>query len=232
MNIQLVAVKIKQRLNKLDSRDYDNLECWHIVEAFNKAQRDWCRRQLHGLNALREGGEQTKRRVDDLQILLKDASLRGSNKDIYFETEELPADYFEFNRISAKASSPYCRDKRMKVDLMEEGNVDEWLTDWALKPSFEWGETFATLKSNRAHVFHNNEFRLSEVTLTYYRQPQDVAFAGCELIDGTVPTVDVDPEFKDDIVELLIDEAASILAGDIESWNQHQRNSQNTEKNN
>ena len=65
-----IQLKIKQRLNKLDSQDYDNLECWHIVEAFNKAQVEWCRRQLHGFNQFKEGDEQSNRRIDDLQILL------------------------------------------------------------------------------------------------------------------------------------------------------------------
>ena len=45
-------------------------------------------------------------------------------------------------------------------------------------------------------------------------------------------TLDVESEFKDDIVELIIDEAVSILAGDIESVNQSSRGTQNTERNN
>ncbi len=47
-----LQLKIKQRLNKLASNDYDNIECWQIVEAFNKAQVEWVRRQLHGNNLL------------------------------------------------------------------------------------------------------------------------------------------------------------------------------------
>ena len=39
-------------------------------------------------------------------------------------------------------------------------------------------------------------------------------------------------EFKDDLVELMIDETVSILAGDIESMNSFQRMSQSVEKNN
>jgi hypothetical protein len=41
----------------------------------------------------------------------------------------------------------------------------------------------------------------------------------------------VDCELKEDICEILVDEAASILAGDIESMNQYQRNLQNSVKN-
>ena len=65
MNNTTLQIKFKQRLNKIASDDYDNIECWQIVEAFNKAQIEWCRRQLHGTNNYREGDEMSKRRVDD-----------------------------------------------------------------------------------------------------------------------------------------------------------------------
>jgi hypothetical protein len=50
--------------------------------------------------------------------------------------------------------------------------------------------------------------------------------------DGSISAVNVICEFKDDIVEILIDEACSILAGDIESMNQYQREKQNATLNN
>ena len=71
MNNNLLQIKIKQRLNKLASLDYDNIECWQIQEAFNKAQIEWTRRQLHGLNSKKEGAEQSINTIDDLQVLLK-----------------------------------------------------------------------------------------------------------------------------------------------------------------
>ena len=37
MNNATIQLKVQQRLNKLASQDYDNIECWQIVEAFNKA---------------------------------------------------------------------------------------------------------------------------------------------------------------------------------------------------
>ena len=70
-----ITIKMKQRINKLDSNDYDNIECWQIVESFNKAQVEWTRRQLHGINQVREGDEQSTRRKDDLQVLLNTYSL-------------------------------------------------------------------------------------------------------------------------------------------------------------
>ena len=70
MNNITLQLKIKQRLNKLDSQDYDNIQCWQMVEAFNKAQMEWVRRQVQGVNITKTGDEQTKVRIDDLQKLL------------------------------------------------------------------------------------------------------------------------------------------------------------------
>ena len=46
MTNDLIQIKLRQRLNKLSSNDFDNLECWQIIEAFNKAALQWTRRQL------------------------------------------------------------------------------------------------------------------------------------------------------------------------------------------
>ena len=81
MDNATIQLKVQQRLNKLASQDYDNIECWQIVEAFNKAQVVWCRRQLHGMNQMREGDEQSKRRIDDLQVILKEETIPFSVKD-------------------------------------------------------------------------------------------------------------------------------------------------------
>jgi hypothetical protein len=70
MDVNTTILKIKQRLNKLDSSDYDNIQCWQIREAINKAQLEWIRRQVHGVNLTKEGDEETRMRVDDLQPLL------------------------------------------------------------------------------------------------------------------------------------------------------------------
>ena len=90
MNNVTIQLKIKQRLNKLASQDYDNLECWQIVEAFNKGMSDWCRRNLHGNNLYKTGDEASKRRIDDLNILLTEVPVTLNKKDAYYETDGLP----------------------------------------------------------------------------------------------------------------------------------------------
>lgn len=228
-----LQLKVKQRLNKLDSQDYDNLECWHIIEAFNKSMIEWTRRQIMGRNLSQEGAEQTVRKVDDLQNLLQPVRLASINAGEYYESEPLPADYLEYHKIDIYATKDCCNDpKKMIVYLVEEANSSILLRDELRKPNFEWGETFCTIVNNRIRVYTNNDFAISEITLLYFRKPVNIQIVGCgDPYTGLVSTNNVECEFRDDITEILIDGAAAIIAGDIESFNQFQREQQAAETN-
>ena len=227
-----IVIKIKQRLNKLDSQDFDNIECWQIVEAFNKAQVEWSRRQLHGINVVKEGDEQSTRRIDDLQALLTTTELQSNDEQIAYSIG-IPDNYFQWKRVDAYAHSGCCDNRRMTVYLAEEANLSQLLRDDAKKPSFEWAETFATIKDNRIYVYTNGEFQVGKIGLTYYRQPQKIQILGCvDPYTSIQSTVEIPCEFKDDIVEVIIDEAVSIIGGDIESGTQFTRGTQGAERNN
>lgn len=231
---ETIVYKIQLRLNKIASHDYDNIEKWQIVEAFNKAQVDWCRRQIHGMNQFKEGDEQSTRRIDDLQVILKDFPMKCSNRKIYSITQSLPEDFFEYKRISCLATDKCCSNKHnMIIYLGEEGNVNILLRDEYKKPNFDWGETFCTIKDNKIRIYTNGEFTISDVELTYYRQPRRIEMKGVvSPYTNQESSNDVLCEFKDDVVEVMIDEAVKILSGDIESLNQNQLSQQNVEMNN
>lgn len=234
MNNNLLQIKIKQRLNKLSTFDYSNIECWQIAEAFNKAQIQWVSRQIQSLNSRNEGNESTLRKIDSLQKLLTVKELLGNtNNKNYFETETLPADYLDYKRISAKGKHKSCEDARtFVVYLAQEADVDLLLSDDLSNPNFEWAETFCTIIGNKIKIYTNNEFDIVTPKLTYYRKPLNIQFINCiNLENGQTSTANVECELKDDVIEILIDEAASILAGDIESIMQYQRNSQSADKN-
>jgi hypothetical protein len=232
MNNSVITVKMKQRLNKLDSQDYDNIECWQIVESFNKAQVEWSRRQLHGINAVREGDEQSTRRKDDLQVLLVTNGLGLVNKEYYFRGT-IPADYLQWKRVDVFAKKGCCDKRRMTVYLAEEGNLNQLLRDKAKQPNFDWAETFATLKGNGVNIYTNGDFEVESTDLIYYRQPIKIQIQGCvDPYTGVASAVEVTCEFKDDIIEVIIDEAVAILAGDIESGNQFSRGTETAERNN
>ena len=233
INNTTLQIKFRQRLNKLASNDYDNIECWQIVEAFNKAQVEWCRRNLHGNNMYKEGDEASKRRIDDLQPLLTRQILTGVNNEDHFEGNNFPNNFLEYKRVSTNATSECCPTERsMTVYLAEEANVDLIMRDPLKRPDFDWGETFCTMQNNTIRIYHR-DFTIASPMLTYYRRPRMIEIAGCvDPYTQQTPAADVICEFKDDVVELIIDEAVSIIAGDIEAVNQAMRGSQNAEKNN
>jgi hypothetical protein len=225
MNNTTLQLKIKQRLNKLDSQDYDNFECWQIVEAFNKGQVEWVRRQIQGVNITKTGDEQTRMRISDLQILLKTESLVMDTMDTYSQSQIIPSDFMYFKRVNVHAHKDCCETKNdmSVIYLAEEENIPLLLGDDLKKPSFEWGETFCTFVGNRLRVYTGNDFEIKNAEMMYYRFPVNIQLAGC--VDPyTLQTsgADVECEFKDDIAEILIDEAVQILAGDIESITQYQ----------
>ena len=232
MNNNLLQIKIKQRLNKLASLDYDNLECWQIAEAFNKAQLEWTRRQLYSINVRKEGSEQSSGLIDDLQKLMKVSLLTMINKEIYYKSDKLPDDYLHYVRTDVFAQQECCPERRMTVYEVEESNISIILNDKNKQPNFEWAETVSTRINNSVRIYTNNEFDISKCYLVYYRKPLEVQFAGCVNIKTGFPfTKDQECEFPDDVAEVLADNAAMILAGDIESVTQYQRDQQNVQTN-
>jgi hypothetical protein len=231
MLASLVFIKIKERLNKIDSADYDNIECWQAREAYNKAQLEWVRRQIHGKNDTQEGDEETQIRVNDLQVILSSGKLTVEEYPIFFQTRKIPDKFLYLKRVTPIVNHGDCKNKRIKSTLREEENVDEYLQDYSMQPSFEFEETFHTMINNKIRVYSNKDFDVNEVEVVYYRYPREIDFGQCEQLDGSKGQ-QVDPEFKDDIVELIIDDAVAILAGDIESPNVNQISKQRSELNN
>ena len=232
MNNNLLQIKIKQRLNKLASFDYDNIECWQMQEAFNKAQLEWVRRQIYGINIRKEGSEESTGLVDDLQVLLKDQKIYPINQKYFYEGE-LPEDYLYYVRVDAFAVSECCKEKRrMVIYQTEEANMGVLLTSDTKGPSFYWGETLATLVGNTVRVYTNDEFDITDLNLTYFRKPQEVLFRDCiNPSTGFINSADQECELKDDVAEIIVDQAATILAGDIESITQFQREQQAVQSN-
>lgn len=203
MTLKQVSAKIDARLNKSASGDYDSIWSYVKQEAFNKAITDSIRRMKRGTNHLLDGDEESVTRVDDLQVLLKTENLTIRNKGIYVQTSVLPKDYDSFKRLTPTVSKGSCSSVLIKSHLREEANVDNLLTF----PSFDFEETFHTLKGNRANVYHNNDFTVDKVSLTYYKKPKFYDFKKLE----------TEVEFQESTCELFVDEACRIISSDIES---------------
>lgn len=214
MTSGIAIERIKQRLQKQDTNFNSNFLDEEYEDALNKGLNGFLRRQHHGANQFKEGDEQSEQRVDDLQILLTDKRISIIEKDLYVETYKIPSDYRYYKRLTPIVSKGSCDKVNIKSYFVEEANVDDYMKDWTFKPSFDFEETFHTMLSNKFRVYHNNEFKVEEVILTYYRNPLKIS---CLKRD-----YDKLWEWKDDVAELIIDEAVKILAGDIENINAYE----------
>lgn len=231
---QLILVKIKERVNKLDSNDYTNIQPYQYLEAFNKAQDMWVRRQLEGINQTKTTAEGSIRRIDDLQVLLTDWRDTWTDRGLYTESNLFPDNYLEWCRISA-----YCQDEckecppiRLIIFEGNEADVDMYLSDQNREPSYEWATTFCTIAGNRFRIWTNQQFDVVDPVLTYYRNPVHIQVTGYTNPDTGVPSiVDVLCELPDSVIEILCDEAAGILTGDMADWNNRQRLEYSTEHN-
>lgn len=227
MNNYTLQIKVKERANKLDSLDYDNIECWQIAEAYNKVQIEWSRKVVQGYNLRKQGDEASKFSIDDLQLLLVDTPIVITKRDGYYESDILPDNYLWWKRVQADTLMECCPARRLKIHLSETANIDDMLDDEFKRPSAEWGDTFAVLIGNRIRIYTNNEFDVQDARLIYYRRPVDIQIADCfNIVTGDVNTVNVDCEFKDDIAEILVDYTVAVLAGDTELFNTMQRTQQ------
>lgn len=228
MNNSLLILKVKQRLNKLDSADYDNIKPWQIAEAFNKSQLEFVRRVVKGANSYRDGDEGSKNNIDDIQHLLVDKKLNIAKQKKYYDCGPLPADYLYYKKLSVNGKTDCCDYTSMVVYLVNESDVDNLLADDFKKPSYIWGETFVTIKGNILRLYTNDDFEIDSPKLTYYRKPIDIQIINSiNPSTQTLVTTEINSEFKDDVVELLIDATCVTLAGDVELFNQSSRLNQN-----
>lgn len=228
-----INLKIKQRLNKGDTQDDENLPIYVIVEAYNKGQLNIINRLSNKNNIYKTGIESTTKRVDDLQMLINPVPLvlNSVKKDGHYLTDSIPEDYLRYIRTTCIGKTKSCSGKEIFIYLQEESNLNTLLSNDFVNPSFEWAETIATIAGDKIKVFTQNKFDIGKVYLTYLRKPRAIDIIGYIKQDGT-PSTNVDPELPDDMVEMAIDEACRILSGDMQNQfsNQiSQQNLQNTE---
>jgi len=236
MNNTLLRSKLELRVNKLASLDYGNIEPWQQAEAVNKAQSEWVRRQLEGINQEKAGNEASTRRIDDLQQLLVTwtGDFTPQNNNQYWQSTTWPSNYMEWCRIDAQAQDDckICPPRPLTIFEGNEADVNVYLADTNRRPSYTWATTFSTVMNNTFKIWTDGEFNIVNPLVTFYRVPNTIVFLGTyDPYTNTTSTVDVPCEFPDNITEIIIDEAAAILALDIDDNQKNAQLSQRAEHN-
>lgn len=208
MNSKIAIQRSKQALEKQDTNAFANLTNWDYEDSYNKALTDWYRRQDWGTNQRREGEESSEMITDDLQVFLTSKKLSVSNYEIFGETAKLPLNYRYYNRLALKVEKDGCIQSTFPSKFRENANVDVLLSDWNTQPSFDFEQAFHVLLSNKFKVYTNGDFKILSAELYYFKAPKKIS---CELKD-----MEVEWEVKEDVAELIIDEAIKNLGGNIQ----------------
>lgn len=214
MKSSTAALQIKNSLNKLDSNDYKNIALWKIQESVNVAVQRFVRERLPYKEA-------NNLMVEDIQVLLKHDKLAGSNRKVYFMSSKLPKDYFGLSRISAICSKEFCKNVMLPSTWVEDSQVNDLLNNSTTQPSFDFEQTFHVLGDNRVYQYHNNDFEVEWLDISYYKKPKYIEFPGSPLPEGGLGK-DMEWEFKDDVADKIIEQAVQILAGNTENINRFQ----------
>ena len=86
---------------------------------------------------------------------------------------------------------------------------------------------------NKIRIYKNTNFNIVNPILTYYQKPILIQVEGCvDPYTGQTSLTNINCEFKDDLVEVILDDTAALLAGDIENQYQQQKGIQAAERNN
>ncbi len=232
MTNELILIKLSQRLDKLSSGDYGNIEDWMYIEAFNKEYSDWIRRQIEGANQEKVTIEGTLKRIDDLQFLLTDPTPLTLTAENILYSAPIPDNYLGWCRISAFGKDECCPARKFIVFIDREADIDINLQDSGKQPSFQWATTRATLSNNKIKIYTNGEFIITDADLTYYRIPLFIEMISvANPFTGVVSTVDVLCEAPDNVIEVIIEGASAILARDIKSYQEAQMNTAAADRN-
>lgn len=209
MNSKIAIQRAKQALEKQDTNAFANLTPWDYEDSFNKGLTDWYRRQDWGTNQRKEGEESSEMITDDLQVFLTRKKLSVINDKISSETFKLPPNYRYYNRLAVNATKNDCKNVSIVSKFRENANVDILLSDWNTSPSFDFEQCFHVLLNNKFVIYTNNDFKVESATIYYFRAPKLIS---CEMKD-----LEQEWEVKEDVAELIIDEAIKNIGGNIEN---------------
>jgi hypothetical protein len=195
MTIKETYQTVLDRVNELNTNVNQHVSERAFINAFNKVQLHWLEERI-------KVAEANQVRQEEIQPFIETFS-NGAQKVGDSLVLNLPTDYFRYSRVYGECSKD-C-EQVVHAYPREEGNAGRLLQDDLQRPSFEWAETFFTLKGNTLHFYA--DFDCSTITLIYYRCPVVVDM---EDVGGS----NIDPELTKTNLEEVIDLTALLVSGD------------------
>ena len=219
MNSLTASERIEMGLQKQATEAYANLTRWDKEDAIEKAIYEVFRKQYWGNNARKEQNESSSILVDDLQMFLVEKKMSVGQYKKYVDSIKIPSNYLYFNNLFVYSTKGACKNVIIPARFVENANTDDYLSDWAHKPSFDFEQCFFTILSNKIRVFTDDDFKVEYIKLFYFRKPMKVSFESKDL--------ETEWEFKHDLAEIIVDTAIKNLAANIENNTANQSSKEN-----
>jgi hypothetical protein len=210
-NIKELYLRALDKLNKLISNNEQDVPEYIFVYNFNEAQNHWVANNYK----LDEFNRPISENLDDL--LIKDFSLKPTLNNRLYTTFERPADYLYYNdSYTVIDTCPYLIENNLKRNQDSSYLIKD--SEWT--PSLKFEHTFITLNDNKINVYHNGEFLINEIKLTYYKKPTPVDMEdGHTHLDGR-PTQDVNPIWNNQIiVDEILDLTCELISSNYSDVN-------------
>lgn len=206
MIIELFHYNFRLLQNEVDSLSDRHFLPNQIDELLNIAIRNIVRKYVHKIN-----DETAQSITDGIQPLIETVTLTKTLTNNLYSEFDLPNDFYYFKRATITANG--C--KLINVSLYFQDYVQHALTNFNLKPDFDWGRAVGFIANGKLTVYSNNEFSIDNASLTYIRKPAEVSIGGYNNINNVLkPKVECDlPEILHD---LIIREAIVLAKGSVE----------------
>ncbi len=167
-----------------------------FVLLFNEAQNNYVRELLKQKNV--------SERHDLVKLLVYDKELKLKSNKEDGSLFALPSDFFTFVNIDVWCSSSTCTNIKMgTVWEIKEENASEILSDPFNEPSLSFRETCYSLLEDGVLIRTKN-FVVDKVQLVYYRYPHKIDIEGYMNPITNLPSSNIDPEFDDKTVDLIL----------------------------
>lgn len=201
---------IELKLNKLASNRHQSISKEDKIITLNNAQIQLIKQKLNLNNIYKLGIDSFNKRYDDLQVLIKsDVKLLGVNSGNKYMVP-ISEDYMFFVKAYVLADRGNCKGRALDVNLIPHADVQEWLTNSNLSPSFDYQETFTTLSDDKLEIYFT-DFDLTECYLTYIKYPIKIDYPGYIHFDGTdsvLSNCELPEYLRDELVDLAVQELA------------------------
>lgn len=215
MTIKEMHYDFKNKVNKVDSQQNENLKIPELDWILNEAQELFIKIIAQPRIKSYLGFETSQRTIDDIRTIV----VNNEPVNIISNTSSLPDNYLHFIKAEIEMSKGKCKDVRGRVHIRQ--HDDEFEESPFDRSSFEWRTVNAVFYEKGVKFYTDETFELSKMYLSYIRKPRlihnakDYRGGSYQLLSGDVLTGSVDCELPEHTHREIVDIAVLLFTGQL-----------------